>query len=646
MPGRQLDVRLFLEGIQVPFMGANINITTNQASTATINVVPTNVIFGIRPKTHVLLVFWDEAGRGAWRMLWEGQVIGVGSSKSPDSRSVQLTCRDLSNYWDYILRFMVDQHNAPQISTEKLYFYGNDKRASPAPKETKVPMDKQPVTSDLLNTILSIGNLPDALKSLLNDFSDRINVYKMANKAYRLNDQLVLKEDKNVEALLVASKFEKYVKNIEGSLSGFTPVREVILAFCQLIYYNIVSVPAAPYNASSNALGTFILKPNLYGTLPPACNVVLPDLCTSISYNRNFMAEPTRMLVHTSPYPNSSSQTPGGLFQPAYAVPENIFQKLNRINPPDERLSAEYGGGLVPSEEEKEKGILSAESNISFPDFFAMTGLNESKDDKEVRLAAMRAVNYRFQMARYANRSLSVVTDLNPWLVCNFPALVCDSSRSFIGVIANINHTITASGGGYTQFDCNLSYEVSDPGVKNGSDVEDREQAPGFPGWLNESYQPKKVNETYKGILGCQAMEGDKASSLEYDTPDLDKTPATDMDGEAKQAKISDLVLGLYNPFDKNKKKTERRSSKYASAVEAGSAYSFADAYRRRSIATIKDLSQFYGFTSVGTISPEFLPAELNSTNEYFLESRKKVIRKYMDDADVGLRENRVMDGR
>jgi len=634
MAGRRLDVRCFLEGIQVPFLGANISITTNQASTASISLVGTNALFKIRPKTHVLLVFWDEAGAGAWRLLWEGQVIGIGYSKSPESRAANIMCRDISNYWDYTLRHMVDNHNLVQLRNRRQVFYGNGN------KSLKMSPVKNTARNYISNRLSKKNDsLPNAIKDLLADFTDQVGAYKHVNRAYRLNDQVKLISDDEIGKLIRAEEFQDIIKQTEGQNSGFTPVREVILKFCRMIYYNIVSTPSAPY--IDGKLNSFILKPNLYGTLPPKCNVLLPDLCTSISYNRNFMAEPTRMLMYGTPFPDSNIR--GNTFEPAFAVPETVFKQLKGKPGEADRLNQEYKADVL-SPEEIEKGILPAEVNAGFPEWFAMNGNHPrgNKSGKFMKDAALNLVNYRWQMSKYANRSLSAVSDLNPWMVCNMPCAIFDSSRSYIGVIANITHTISASGGGFTRADCNLAYEVPAPG--------EHENSPAFPGWMNESFHPDRVGEAYKELLGCDAMEGENTVSfLSSD----DDSSAVDQDMEGSEitgggrASIGRHTYTLYNPFDSSE------DSKYKAAVESGSAYSFADSYRRRSIATIEDLGNFYKYTNTEKFSNTDLPVEFTTEIKpsldgdvsdigYFLESRKAPIRAYMAD----IRSGRILDGR
>ena len=109
MPGRTLNFKLYIEGIEVPFVQIQLNATANQPSQAQIAMVPTDSIYNIRPRSLVHIFFFDDyvgpepfgktQTSPIWRLLWEGEVVAFGFSKSPTSRSFTLRCADLSNYW-------------------------------------------------------------------------------------------------------------------------------------------------------------------------------------------------------------------------------------------------------------------------------------------------------------------------------------------------------------------------------------------------------------------------------------------------------------------------------------------------------------------------------------------------------------------
>lgn len=118
--GHQLGLRLFLEGIEVPVIGANITIAANTPVAASIQVIATDKILELLPRTVVHLFFYDfvEASsplsetpddaeaqgtdtlNDRYKLLFMGEVQGIAFQKDAGSRAVVLNCVDFSNYWD------------------------------------------------------------------------------------------------------------------------------------------------------------------------------------------------------------------------------------------------------------------------------------------------------------------------------------------------------------------------------------------------------------------------------------------------------------------------------------------------------------------------------------------------------------------
>lgn len=144
-----LQLRLFLEGIEVPIIAINVQCAPNSPSVATIQIPPLAEGTKLHPRTCVHCFFLDlyrtspsiidtkragtnvenpgptaaerQASRvngGAtsgqalefeskdrqndqWRLLFGGEIVGFTWTKNAGSRSIILQCEDWSNYWDY-----------------------------------------------------------------------------------------------------------------------------------------------------------------------------------------------------------------------------------------------------------------------------------------------------------------------------------------------------------------------------------------------------------------------------------------------------------------------------------------------------------------------------------------------------------------
>lgn len=153
---QRIRIRLFLEGIEIPIIAANITAAPNSPSTCSIQIPPLVEGTKLLPRTLVHLFFLDAyetanpflldsatAGKAPgqeetsatdteavntnvaapaqivvpaapcgdvrpkewslrrYKLCFVGEVVGFTWTKNPTSRSLILQCEDLSNYWDY-----------------------------------------------------------------------------------------------------------------------------------------------------------------------------------------------------------------------------------------------------------------------------------------------------------------------------------------------------------------------------------------------------------------------------------------------------------------------------------------------------------------------------------------------------------------
>jgi hypothetical protein len=115
--GHQLGLRLFLEGVEVPIISAQIQIVGDAPAAATLQIIATDKALEFLPRTVVHLFFFDFVDATSplttvddlppedfnyqnYKLLFAGEVQGMSFAKEPGNRSIILNCVDLSNYWD------------------------------------------------------------------------------------------------------------------------------------------------------------------------------------------------------------------------------------------------------------------------------------------------------------------------------------------------------------------------------------------------------------------------------------------------------------------------------------------------------------------------------------------------------------------
>lgn len=284
--GERLHLRLFLEGLEVPVIGAQVAATDGSAATAQIEIVPTDRAFGILPRTVVHLYYLDYPellykgadadfqGMGEegatkegglekyYKLLFMGEVIATGFAKQGHGgRNLTLQCIDFSNYWDSTFLYQTkyaaaeqnvvgrnlqafltasatafdDIVNQPQLLVSYL-----------ASRMPAYPAAAGDIPSSLLGGVLSILELLGGVNNLflgVNDFAT------ISERRVRLLDQVGSDRGDTAAALLDRTTFDAFIKSQLAQLGDVVSFRDLLnLVFAQ-IYYGVTPVPAGHYRA-------------------------------------------------------------------------------------------------------------------------------------------------------------------------------------------------------------------------------------------------------------------------------------------------------------------------------------------------------------------------------------------------------------
>jgi len=125
--GHHLRIRLFLEGVEVPVVATSIQVAANVPATASIQVIATDKVLDLLPRTVIHLFYYDyvEAGHVAldrkkanlskesyedwfnsrYKLLFMGELVTIKFQKQTGQRAVVLECADFSNYWDTTFQY-------------------------------------------------------------------------------------------------------------------------------------------------------------------------------------------------------------------------------------------------------------------------------------------------------------------------------------------------------------------------------------------------------------------------------------------------------------------------------------------------------------------------------------------------------------
>lgn len=295
--GQRLGLRLFLEGLEVPVVAANVSIGVNAPAAASIQVVPGDRLLELKPRTMVHLFFWDytldneplidiqdpeivaqhygvtvddakkiiadnpqslsdiDEMRG-YKLLYSGEVVGVTMLKTPAGRQAVLQCSDFSTYWDTTYQFFISYSpNGNFLGTEDAVWAGgasmfddltaghvsvmneylNDTPKTPGLENVKGLM------GGIISLLEAMGGVPEHTHGV-NDF------FTIAELKNHILQQIVAEEnDDTAQRLFDDKAFEDWLNRGMSSLGELCTFRDMMKLLFQYVYYEVVPNPAAMY---------------------------------------------------------------------------------------------------------------------------------------------------------------------------------------------------------------------------------------------------------------------------------------------------------------------------------------------------------------------------------------------------------------
>lgn len=516
--GRPLGAKLFIEGIEVPFIGATISTGVNQASIAYVDLVPHQTINAIKPRSLIQIFVRDFMDNGVgsgsaiafpYVLAWQGEVFGYTFGKTAASRTFSLSCIDESSYWDNVLAYFFNAQQSMGKGTNEMSGQAFD--ITDAKKQRMVIQPVVPAQSSFFRQ--KIGDvLKDPSKDFLDAFVELYKSFALVNEFYkhaeerlRIIDRIVMRSSGKLQQLLEQSEALEWFEGIVGRNSGYTSLRSIIQDLMSLIFHDMVTVPfparvksgiqnpLAGISRTKQTIGSFVFKPNLYMMPPPVCNVFFPDEYSSFQFTRNFFEEPTR-LIYMPELPARLGAASSRVFLPHVYEPPSFGNYMYGEEPAETYaggdslqtpVGIDYGKyydddnseaavvnnakkreGQFLTNEELYKGIWMARESM-MP---ATTQFRSALDDHGKREFTQRVARYLFFKKRFQKRQLQITSHLKMSVVPGFPVLILDKSDADQTVTAyctQVTHRIYATEGGYTNVQLTYARTVTEQDVSS-----------------------------------------------------------------------------------------------------------------------------------------------------------------------------------
>jgi len=309
MKATPLGLRLFLEGVEIPVISAQVSIQPDAPAASAIQVVPTDMGLYLLPRTLVHLFYLDtdlvgeetaevkkfmkehrgtvsvensainrfEAGDAYYKILFAGEVIGLQFSKSTSARQLVLQCMDLSSYWDACYQFFSDYSRQGDGLTDTTHqFAGADaglfdnvagghdwviSRLLETKPQSPAYQKCEGLQGGLIHLLEAVGGVKHRGPGVNAGYNGVNDFFSIAELRYNLLGMLgAIEEDKTSAKLYAGKAFRNWLQNGMTSLGSLLSFRDIVNHVNKYIFHNIYPNPCAFYVAPSEEKKSKMIK--------------------------------------------------------------------------------------------------------------------------------------------------------------------------------------------------------------------------------------------------------------------------------------------------------------------------------------------------------------------------------------------------
>lgn len=368
---------------------------------------------------------------------------------------------------------------------------------SAKPKDTEDAQDEVEQTPNFLEHILNI----------VEAFGNTSAVYSTNRSRFRLTDRVTsIPTGDSLKQLFAVNTFAGFYKGTLQKLSGMSTLMSLVNVLLEVIHHDVVEIgaPSLIYRAGvdrkDNGVAktdsetkvftrkfgreefiptSVIIKPQIYETAPPSCNVIFPDVKMEVSYQRTFVAEPSRQqALPTTAFFNDGEFIGIKKMQPEVLAAFCNHKITGNAIGSKKETGASTSDGEQPvgdiqklrdwhflTNEEKFRGVVYNHIQ-SFPTPGKLAKTEAASDDSDdINEYVDLVLRAQFLKSRYSSRTISCSGPLNLRPVPGFPVLLLDDSDAgmhLLGYLMSVTSSQSAEGSDQTTYEIALPRELSE----------------------------------------------------------------------------------------------------------------------------------------------------------------------------------------
>jgi hypothetical protein len=189
-----------------------------------------------------------------WKLFFAGEVVGYQFQKSHASRSIILTCMDLSIYWDTCYQYQVNVASLHGNATAHFVGAGTTLFDTFFSSSTSTIIDvvrrRSRARPELTGLLSGVVHLLERVGGVYNSrgFRGVNDFFTMAELKYHLIDMIAASEtDNSSQRLFPRRAFNRFTRGAGGRLGKIASFREILNLLNGFIFHNTVPNPIARY---------------------------------------------------------------------------------------------------------------------------------------------------------------------------------------------------------------------------------------------------------------------------------------------------------------------------------------------------------------------------------------------------------------
>ena len=490
--------KVFADGVEIPHQGLSCSYAVDMPSMLQVFLEPDPAFQRFRPDTLIHVFHRDPfpddptlSDEELYQLVYEGVVTGLQFQKTPTARFVTLEATGLIGYLAKSKAFMMGVGLLPwsTILTGSTLINFD---VTPGLTSTDIlsfsTMSDQLTDSKMTGTFVenrdqSAPSMASRLTRLIHELCSYNAVLRQQVARSRLLDKIAGVSDEMLDGLFGLSTLSKMMGQPQSSLGEDSTAYDIVRHMMSYSFYHITDIPRphrpaeqpgegerhrrlnvdSPRIPKQHYRNDTVILPETYYTLPPPCNIVLPDTLMELSVQRDFSSERTRHII-IDPFAGYAVAAPK-LVQDANGSSPSAFLGIPTKQTAD---SSPYGtveqNLLFPfTDRELEKGIVPTLSTSNFEAFAATAFVNRSVADTlpgkqsainaglsdgrnlEMTEVMTSMANFQLTLLKFKRRGTATLVG-HHFLVPGFPALVCDKDMPYLGNVQQLTLAVTPEG--------------------------------------------------------------------------------------------------------------------------------------------------------------------------------------------------------